>query len=220
MGRKINPILVPDNLDRRTLVHIVDAAYTAYIGTGRGRLPTIDEIHEYTTAVGKEKIAKYLSTAEFVAAVKQRGVPWDEMGGLSSKQMMAIAVMTDPTNKKPPAAKLKSVGVEYGEYRAWLRQPTFSNYVKNVTEQMVGDHIADMQVALTNKAMGGDLNAIKFVYEMTGKYDPASREVIQLQAVIRMLLEVLSRHLATQPELMQSIAKDIQTAIPIMGEVL
>jgi hypothetical protein len=130
--------------------------------------------------------------------------------------------MTDPTNKRTPGQKLKSIGVEYSQYRAWMKNPQFKNKIESVVNQAVGDHINDMQVALVNKAINGDLNAIKFVYEMEGKYDPNSKEVIQLRAMVNMLLEILSRHLATQPELLKAVAIDIQSAMPkaITGEVV
>jgi hypothetical protein len=207
----------PDNFRR-----VVGAAYTAWVGSGSARLPDVNDVMEYTGSMTRKVVGRILGSEEFTTAIQARGVPWHTGGGLTAQQMLALSVMTDPTNRKNPAAKLKAVGVSYGQYRAWLKEPLFKRKLDQITESMVQDHIADMQVALTNKAVNGDLNAIKFVYEMTGKHDPASKEVIQLKAVITMLLEVLSRHLSAQPELLQAVAVDIQKALPqsIQGEVI
>lgn len=220
----ITPFRVPDGVDSEKFRHVIGAAYTAWVGTGGRHLPDADDVMEYVSnGMLKQTVMKYMGTPEFENAIKMRGVPWDQPSGLTTQQMLALAVMTDPTNKKTPAAKLKAIGVSYSVYRAWTKQPAFKRYLEKVTEGIIQDHIPDMQVALTNKAIEGDLNAIKFIYEMTGKHDPASKEVIQLRALVQSLLEILTRHLSTQPELLQAVAQDIQLMMPkaiTQGEVI
>lgn len=219
---EITRMAVPDGETSEHFRRVVGAAYTAWVGSARSKLPDVNDVLEYTGTMTPKVVGRIMVTPEFEAAIRERGVPWNNGGGLTAQQMLALAVMTDPTNKKTPAVKLKAIGVSYGQYRAWLKQPLFANKLNQLAESAIRDHLPDMQIALTNKATSGDLNAIKFVYELTGKYDPASKEVIQLKAVIQMLLEVLSRHLSQQPELLQAVAGDIQKALPqsIKGEVI
>jgi hypothetical protein len=218
----ITKFAIPEGETADNFRKVVGAAYTAYVGSARSKIPDVQDVLEYTGKMTPRVVGRIMATEEFEEAIRARGVPWNKGGGLTPQQMLALAVMTDPTNKKPPGAKLKAIGVSYGQYRAWLREPLFANKLNQLAENAIKDHLPDMQIALTNKATSGDLNAIKFVYELTGKYDPASKEVIQLKAVIQMLLEVLSRHLSSQPELLMAVATDVQKALPqsIKGEVI
>lgn len=219
---EITRMAIPDGEEPEKFRRVVGAAYTAWIGSVGKRIPDAEDVREYVPNITLKVIGRIMETPEFVNAIRNRGVPWASEAGLTTRQMLALSVMTDPTNKKNPAAKLRTVGVTYAEYRAWQRNPAFKAKLERIINNMVGDHISDMQVALVNKATNGDLNAIKFVYEMTGKYDPASKEVVQLRALVASLLEILSKHLSTQPEVMAAVATDIQQILPkaITGEVI
>lgn len=213
---------LPPKEDPEKFRRVLGAAYTAWVGSAGRRIPDANDVQEIVPNITRKVIGRIMETPEFIDAIQKRGVPWDKEAGLTTRQMLALSIMTNPTDKRNPAAKLKTVGVSYAEYRAWQRDPAFKARLEGIVSNMVKDHIADMEVALTNKAINGDLGAIKFVYEMTGKYDPASKEVIQLRALVTALLEILSKHLSTQPELMIAVATDIQQLMPraISGEVI
>jgi hypothetical protein len=223
VGASITPMQLPVGEDPEKFRHVVNAAYTAYIGSGGRAIPDAKDVMEYVQGSTIKTVARIMETPEFVLAVKNRGVPWENINGLTTRQMLAITVMTNPHDRRNPAAKLKAVGVSHSQYAAWCKQPVFKRHMERVTEGLINDNIGLMQTALVNKATNGDLNAIKFVYEMTGKHDPASKEVIQLRSIVSMLLEILSRHLSSQPEVLQAVAIDIQQAMPkavTSGEVL
>lgn len=222
MGQAIQKFSTPPGVEPQTFRNVINAAYTAWIGNQKHRLPAPDDVAVYCSHQ-RGTIAKIMETREFHVAITDRGVPWEEDQGLTAKQHLALSVMTDPTDRRTPAVKLKAVGVTYPQYRAWMKNPLFANALQRITEGMINDHLADMQTALTNKAINGDLNAIKFAYELTGKHDPAQKEVIQLRALVQMLLEVLTKHLSGQPEVLQAVAMEIQSALPkalVQGDVL
>lgn len=203
-----NPI--PDSVDPLIFRNVVSAAYTAYIGNG-GIIPHPKEIKEYCRHSIKT-IAKVLDTPEFRRAITARGINWTNESGLSTKQMLALQMLTNPLDRRGPADKLKAVGVTTVEYRAWLKEPKFRRYVDNIGEQMLGEQVTNVHNALVNKANSGDVRAIQLYYELTGRHDPAQKQVVVMQDIIRMLLEVLTKHV-TDPMQLSAISNEIDLVI-------
>lgn len=205
---------VPKGVSENTFRHICSAAYTAYIGC-RG-LPSVDDIYSYSDKrVTKAKIAAVILTDEFYADMKQRGVPWrpDEYNGLSATQQYAIQILTNPVHeRKTLQSKLRLAGVTYGQYRAWLKQPTFSKYLNQLTEGMLTDHVGDLHTKLMQKALDGDLNAIKYVHELSGRHDPNRQQVEDLGRVVNMLIEIITEEVKDQQTLTR-IANKMQIAM-------
>lgn len=197
-------MLTPEGISPATYRAVVTGASAAY-GIKRD-IPTIEEIGKYCTA-RPATISRVLSTPEFKALMRQRGFPFDT-AKLTPEQYFAVSVLTDPTNRKPLGAKLKQAGVTHPQYRAWLKQPHFRDYINKITEDMLGEHIGDVHTAVMNKAVSGDLQAAKMVYELTGRHDPNKQQMIDLQGVIGLLLEIITRYV-TDTRTLASINNDI-----------
>jgi hypothetical protein len=210
-GKWVAEFKAPAGVSDRLFREVVSATYTAYIGC-RG-IPSIDDIHRYVTkAISKAKISEITLTEEFAKAITSRGIPWNtnEFTGISAAQQYAIAILTNPANQhKKLSTKLQAAGVTYAQYRAWLKQPTFSKYLNDLTEGMLNDHIPDLHTKLMEKALDGDLKAIQYVYELNGRHDPNKQQIQDLNRVVEMLIEVVSRNV-TDPTTLTRIANEMQ----------
>lgn len=201
---------------------VVGAAYTAYtmdrVVPDQERIRALIGKGNYT----KKVISKIIDTENFKNAMLTRGVPWKNGDGLSAQQMYTLQILTNPTDRRELRAKLKSAGVTYPQYRAWLSQPHFSRYLSTVTENMLKDHIPDFNTVLTNKALSGDVNALKFAYELSGRHDPNHQQVLDLQVIVNALLEVITRNIKDPTVLMQ-IQSELQLTLVaknvIKGEI-
>jgi hypothetical protein len=220
MGLDISQYRVPTGIDPQKFSNVVSAAYTAYVGA-RGTIPTVNEIAEYCRH-SKKTIAKIVDTPEFKFAIKARGVNWENESGLTTKQMLALTVVTNPSDRRDLRQKLRSIGATHVEYQAWLREPLFRRKIDELSERMLGDNMANVHQALVNKASGGDTRAIQLYYELTGRHDPAARQVIEMQNIIRLLLEVITRNV-TDAGMLERITQEIDTQVMpkmITGQVV
>lgn len=210
---------IPSGIEREDFINVVSAAYMAY--TDLRQLPDVANIERYST-LSASRILEVIRTPEFVAAANARGIPWGKENGLSATQMLVAQILTNPTDKRPLRAKLKQVGVTYTQYRAWMHQPTFSQYMNRITEGMLVDHLPDFNTVLTNRALGGDLNAIKYVNELSGRHDPNRQQVLDLQAIVQNLLDIITRNVK-DPETIQRISAEFSLAVnskqTIQGEI-
>ena len=200
-GRYLADFGAPEGFTDRQFREIVGAAYTAY--TSDGVLPSVDRIKDLCalTTITKKLIGKALTTDQFTNAMLSRGVPWKDHHGLTGQQMYALQILTDPTDRRELGRKLKAIGITHIQYRAWMKQPHFSSYLAKVTGNMLEEHIPDFTTALTNKALSGDLNAIKYAFEVSGHHDPDTKKIADLQLVMNQLIEIITRNVTDQETL-------------------
>lgn len=200
--------------------NILDATYLFY--TAHGEIPTPEQISEICgksdrgVAHSKALIVKVLDDDVFWRILSSRGITRPAYAGLTSKQMLAISVISDPSRRTDLRTRLRSVGATYAEYRAWMRNPLFEREFKKVAGTNLADNVDNIKTVMLAGALSGDLNKAKFVMELSGEYDPNRKEVIQLQVVISNLLEVITR-VVTDPQQLATLAGEIQKTLSTQG---
>jgi hypothetical protein len=206
----------PRGVGAVTYRNIVSAAETAYRLKNPGEpLPTVDNIARFTS-FSERIIVKVLASIEFRNEMQRRGITWTENArlkyALTPEMTYTIGVITNPTDRRPMAAKLRSAGVSYHIYRNWLRNPHFKEAVTKVAEDMIQDNIATAHSRLVQKVDAGDVQAIRLFYEVSGRHDPARQNNLDTMRLIGLLLEVMSRHI-TDPNTLNLISNDIDQII-------
>src|SRR5215471_13707957 len=127
----------PDGVTSKDFETILTSAAAAY--QYRHRIPTVQEIANLSGFANK-KVANIIATTEFKSAMRQRGYEFNaDKAKLTAEQVWAVSIITDPTNRKPLKDKLAQAGIAYWQYKAWLAQPIFSRYVKEIGEKMLVD---------------------------------------------------------------------------------
>lgn len=89
---------------------------------------------------------------------------------LSPLQYVTANMMLDMTDQRSEKKKLQDLGVSTQTYAMWKRDPVFNEYIMQRAELVLDDSLPDIHMALADKARMGDVSAIKFLYEMTGRY--------------------------------------------------
>lgn len=204
-GKKLTPIPVPDGITPRAFRLAVIAAYAEYVMAGA---VTLDGVAG-RSGLHKPLIARIIATYEFRKAVETRGVLLPEsFTGLSEAQDLFLAIYLDPFDGLTMSQKLKKAGVSSVQYRAWLRNPVFAEQVRRGADQIL--HSSDEAVVqLSRKAGEGDLNAIKFLFEVNGKYNPHQQQAIDVVMIMQGVLESLSRHVK-DPSTLLAVSQDLK----------
>lgn len=195
---------------------VVSATFTAYIAMRKASLPDVKTIQMYMSAGNKakpnlSKIASVLVTDEFKEAMSQRGIEWTgKQAGITPEQSYALSIVLDPSSRRTFEARLKSAGITYTKWNAWCRQPLFAQAVSAITEGALQDNVGVVHTALVNKAISGDVRAMEFFYQISGRFDPAKEQTMNMNALLLSIIEVLTRRLGTQPELLEVIGNDLE----------
>lgn len=127
---------------------------------------------------------------------------------LTSEQLIAANLILNAHDKRSVREKLDQIGVSSQKWHAWLRQPGFSQYINKRAEAAfeANDHAA--YAALQENVEEGRLDAVKFHFEMRGKYKQSLDLNINIEQVLTQVVEIVARHVNDQDTLI-AIAEDM-----------
>lgn len=189
------------------------------------KFPTQSDIYNFLERkVDYDIIAKYLSDPNTDPALSELGVN-SPTQGLSERQMLAISLLTSFTDQRPLQAKLKSIGVKDWEFNNWLGYPKFQTAYRKITEDLLNEAQPALNTALVQLATGNapnqggrpDLSSIKFLMEINGRWDPASRQVMDMRSFMTKVVDILTDELSENPALLQRIGQRLAGAAGSIG---
>lgn len=182
--------------------------------TNRGNIPTLEELIKLT-GLSERSIARTISSREFVKRMGRHGIRWEQNRKypvLNPEQVLLIKYISDPTVKLDLREKLKKAGIPYSVYRTWLTQPAFREALFSFAEDTLDAHTPDFNTKLVEKGLTGDLNAIRFIYELTGRHDPTKQQTIDFQRMVMLLVEIVTRNVR-DPETLRRINSEMDNVI-------
>lgn len=167
-------------------------------------------------------IQQYQNTPEFREGMHKRGIEVDpSVGEMTEEQITCIALLTNMMDRRSPKAKLKALGIPYSKYAAWLKQKPFNDAMRSIASKGLDESIALAEVALARNAAEGDLPATKFLFEVTGRYNPMQQQAIDSQALIAVMIDAAQEVLGHDPELLRQYTDIVRLkAQSVKGVVL
>lgn len=187
-GLEVLEIKLPEGLSAAKFSAVLHAAHLTWLN-GNGEPPDTTSVANLA-GIPVDYVKDIMTTAAFKVAAKSRGILAGAMPGLSPRQITALQIIMDPTAGKGLAQRLRRAGVPLVTYKSWMRQSAFRAEA-NKLASVLSDHESDMATTLAALAVDGDLNAIKFAWEVTGKYNPQDRNSMQVREVLALTLEIL-----------------------------
>jgi Ni,Fe-hydrogenase III component G len=174
-----------------------------------GKIPTDDKIVQALNLSDKQ-----VKAAWKVDAVRQslivRGVNFNtgDEEVLTPTQIICANVLLNTLDKSTVRQRLEAVGVTTTAYQGWMQQPAFRTYLKNRAEQVFANTEPNALLGITKAVEAGDLKAIQFYLEMTGRYNPRLQIEVNVDTIINRVVDVVSRYVS--PEVMERIAMDLE----------
>lgn len=170
------------------------------------RLPTVDEAA--SRGHDKKLVKKCIVMPLFNKMLSQRGIrPYDfvavsgDKSQLDPEELLVANTMLSLKDNRSQKNKLRDLGISAAKYEMMQRNPHFQAYLLAKSEGMLGDAIPDAHMSLVHNVQGGDLGAIKFLYEITGRYVPErGAKSIDIQSILIRVLESVQRHVSDLDE--------------------
>ena len=128
---------------------------------------------------------------------------------LTKEQLAAILVITDYTDKRSHMSKLKGLGLTSQMWHGWLANPTFKNFLHDVSSRGFKDAIHVAEEGLIKGLERGDTNAVKLYMEMSGRYTQDTGTSLNIKMVVARIVESIQRHVQ-DPQTIQLIANDFE----------
>lgn len=150
---------------------------------------------------------KFIADAGVLAALKERGLkglPAAKAGALwkehvlTPEQLLIANTMLDLVDTRSQKKKLADNNIATRTYNRWLKDPAFQNYLRERAESMLGENQHEAHLALLDKVRLGDIKAIQYYNEMTGRYTQAAarngngpNSVVDVQNLLIRILEIV-----------------------------
>lgn len=171
-----------------------------------GRYPQNDEIMGHFKFTLEQCELLNLSPY-WIKSCESRGIRLPEQNSLSDKQVAAISLITNFSDRRSIPAKLAAIGVTEEQINGWYKDKEFQQELQIRTEAVLENSHAEVQASLIRQVQKGNFQAIKFYYEITGKAQ--SPEQIELRRAMQILIEAVQKHVQ-DPETLQRIGAEIQ----------
>jgi hypothetical protein len=134
-------------------------------------------------------IKQFKATEEYRELMLEVGIEVTEVTQLNERQIMTLKKLSETGDKRSKTAQLKALGVSTTEWRGWMRQQEFYESFQKMVGGSVKDALLMSEVKLADMAESGDLNAIKFLWEYTGKHNPSQQQALDAQQLMNVMID-------------------------------
>lgn len=201
---------------------------------GGSRMPGIPDLQAACPQWPVTVITRALQSEKFAFHCIERGIPYIRSkamrAGLTAEQMYVASIMLDMGTVGDTKARLRKAGISWATWQTWMKNPVFRKMIQAGADAILQDSYLGINRAMVQQAEKGDVSAAKFVFELTGRYDPNAKQVMEVQAVISSMLEIIQKNV-TDPTTLSKIASDMQllaarnglapaVSPPVAGEIV
>lgn len=157
-----------------------------------------------------EQINLLHSSKFWLQSLDRRGIrrPGSDDYKLSERQIAAIAIMSNFTDRRPVEARLAEINVSPEELQGWMSDPAFKNHFHSRAQDAFDNVAPVATVSLAKQIERGNFQAIKFYYEITGQAQ--SPEAVNVRQAMNVLIEAVQKHVK-DPAVLEAIAQEVQT---------
>ena len=137
---------------------------------------------------------------------------------LSPEQLLVANAILDYTDTRSQKKKLQDCEVSTQQFQQWMRDPVFVDYLNERSAHIIDNSAFEINNALMDEARRGNIKAIEYVNEMTGRYIPIHKRVghnqsgVDVHGLIMKIIEIIQVRV-TDPEVQLAISEDVSRLI-------
>jgi len=145
----------------------------------------------------------------FQNAMEKRGIKTTKNPSLTLRQESFLQAYLNPMNLLTPQVLAKRMKISHTELDGWMRQKEFAGAFSAKAEDNLRKYIPIADQALGQLVQSGDMKAITFLNQLTGRFDPnASKASIDIPAMLMSVQDIILRHVL-DPAVKRNIAREL-----------
>lgn len=156
----------------------------------------------------KEQVELVWSTGKFQRSLADRGIKTTSNPNLTLRQENFLQAYLNPMNLLTPQVLAKRMKISLNEIDGWMRQKAFASAMAAKSEDNLKKFIPMADAALGQLVQQGDMKAITFVNQLTGRFDPNARQSVDIPAILMSIQDIIARNVR-EPEIKRNIAREI-----------
>ena len=156
----------------------------------------------------REQLDLVWGSTKFQKSIQDRGIRTTADPNLSLRQETFLQAYLNPLNLKPPQTIAKQLKISTTELDGWMRDKHFAGAMSSKSEENLKKYIPIADQALGQLVQQGDMKAITFINQLTGRFDPNARQSLDVPALMMQIQDIVLRNVR-DPIAKRNIAREL-----------
>ncbi len=165
-------------------------------------------ILDQDASLRKEDVELVWGSSKFQRALSDRGIKTTQNPNLTLRQETFLQAYLNPLNMLTPQVLAKRMKIGLNEIDGWMRQKEFAAAMAAKSEDNLKKFLPMADAALGQKVQEGDMKAITFLNQLTGRFDPNAKQNLDVPAILMQVQDVILRHVL-DPAVKRNIAREL-----------
>jgi hypothetical protein len=174
------------------LFEIVLAAAVA--ADRRGFFVELQTVIDQCPGIEPETVELVWQTSKFQRSLSDRGIKTTKDPHLTLRQENFLQAYLNPMNLKPPQVLAKQMKISITELDGWMRDKHFAEAMSSKAEENLRKYIPIADQALGQLVQQGDMKAITFLNQLTGRFDPNKSQAVDVVALLLAVQDIVLKH--------------------------
>jgi hypothetical protein len=164
----------------------------------------LDQAPELT----KEEVELVWGSSKFQRSLADRGIKTTQNPNLTLRQEQFLQAYLNPMNMLTPQVLAKRMKISLTEIDGWMRQKEFGAAMAAKSEDNLKKFIPMADAALGQMVQQGDMKAITFLNQLTGRFDPNAKANLDVPALLMSVQDIVLRYVL-DPVVKRNIAREL-----------
>jgi len=147
-------------------------------------------------------------STKFMKSLENRGIKTTKDPNLTLRQETLLQAYLNPMNLKPIQVIAKQMKIPINEIDGWMRDKHFAGAMSSKSEENLKKYIPIADQALGQLVQSGDMKAITFLNQLTGRFDPNARASLDVPALMMQIQDIVLRNVR-DPIAKRNIAREL-----------
>jgi len=156
----------------------------------------------------KESVDLVWGSTKFQKSLQDRGIKTTRNPNLTLRQETFLQAYLNPLNLKPPQIIAKQLKISIAELDGWMREKHFAGAMSEKSEENLKKYIPIADQALGQLVQQGDMKAITFINQLTGRFDPNARQSLDVPSLMMQIQDIVLRNVR-DPIAKRNIAREL-----------
>lgn len=196
--------------DRKTKEqNVFERVLAAAISADRqGLFLETNVILDQDAELDKEQVELVWSSSKFQRSLADRGIKTTQNPNLTLRQETFLQAYLNPLNLLTPQVLAKRMKITLNELDGWMRQKEFAAAFAEKSEGNLKKYLPIADQALGQLVQQGDMKAITFLNQLTGRFDPNAKQNLDVPALLMQVQDIILRHVL-DPATKRNIAREL-----------
>jgi hypothetical protein len=156
----------------------------------------------------REQVDLVWGSTKFQKSLDDRGIKTTRNPNLTLRQETFLQAYLNPLNLKPPQIVAKQLKISLTELDGWMREKHFAAAMSEKSEENLKKYIPIADQALGQLVQQGDMKAITFINQLTGRFDPNARQSLDVPSLMMQIQDIVLRNVR-DPIAKRNIAREL-----------